>query len=70
MAPRAEDSSSRGSPRFDLPVRALDVLVHGCDEFIGPIEPPLSLGRVPPNPHLHENIIRTYVRSVKDFEDR
>src|SRR5205807_8293287 len=29
---------------------------------------PVGLGRVPPYPHLHDVIIRTYVRAVKDFE--
>jgi len=46
-------------------VGATDVEVKGYGQIF---EPHVGLRRDSPYPHLHENIIRTYVRIVKDFE--
>jgi DNA-binding Lrp family transcriptional regulator len=48
----------------NVPVEAFEVLVDGCDQIL---EPHAGLRRDSPHPHLHDDIIRTYVRIVKDL---
>src|ERR1700687_3742 len=62
LPPRTAEPADPGNLVVNPLVGATDVLVKGYGQILEPVAGP---GRHSPHPHLHEDIIRTYVRSVK-----